>query len=559
MKISDYLHKEPWKRRVSPDYKPELPTNATFYDFPDAALMGGANVRFLTQSDFLNELSPAAREINNKYWSAKPIKSYVEVTDENGDPVIDPKTGKQKKEIRIVGFEDMETTRCCLARRFAIAKASHAAADGYWIGNESKNMKETFDQLLSWKDSSGLDTAYFEAVLSLRQTCDAAIYLYTSGGNIEYKVFSYLYGDELFPRFDENRKPLLARKYVLNGKLAVDIYKAGSVETWVQSLDNIKDKSWLSKISGWVRGGIDFVSGKKSEDGWTCIASTDSQITSELNQCIYFRVPDLATGDVEEEIRSWERATSYIAEAMKSDAFPDKFVKSTKIKELPNSNAHGRIYGATGTVEELKVADVKTIDSGDMSNIATVNIKTKMDNILHGSMSVIIEPEILKSGADSSSALRLMFTSEIQCAQEFWVHIAPGVRYMTEVFKYLVAKVEKDEKFAMLRTSVGQNIWVPQNTSEKVENTTKLVYAGILSRDSARSEMDMQYPDDDKRVISDLDADTYRKTYQALKAQADAKREFGDLLDSTSTKTDDTDDKESTDTVDNRSVTKTAE
>lgn len=529
MNIGEHLHKEYWYRRISSDSPmPPLPANSDYYvdtrqDKP------GERFRRMTTSDFLNEIDAGAHEINSQYWSMRPVKAPVDVLDADGNPVKDAQ-GRVKTEMVIVGFEDMETTRCALQRRFAIAKANHSAQKGFWIGNESRQYKDLFADLLSWRDTLGMKTAFFEAVLSLRQTCEAAVYLYQSGNTLQYKVFSALYGDTLFPDYDENRNPILYRLYTLRGKQAVDIYACGYVETWIQGDkedDSEASLSWWQKFSGWFAKGLDWKSTVKSEDGWRRLSHKEAQISSELNQVIYFRVPDLATGCVQEEIESWERAMSYVAEAMKSDAFPDKFVKATKIKSLPNAEAHGRVYAVEGDADSLKSADMKTVDPGDMSNIATVNIETKMKSILQGSMSVIIEPEILKSGADSSSALRLMFTSEIQDAEAFWVLIAPQVRYMVEVFKALVAKIEGNGDFTKIRTSIEPITWIPQNTAELVENTCKLAYAGIISKEDAASEVDLQYPDGMETIRKEAEDELYRKTYIPLKAKADAEKKFG--------------------------------
>lgn len=529
MNIGEHLRKEYWYRRISPDAPiPPLPANNDYYvdtrqDKP------GERFRRMTTSDFLNEIDAGAHDINSKYWSMRPVKAPIDVLDADGNPVKDA-SGRVKTEMVIVGFEDMETTRCALQRRFAIAKANHSAQKGFWIGNESRQYKNLFSDLLSWRDSLGMNTAFFEVVLSLRQTCEAAVYLYQSGNTLQYKVFSALYGDTLFPDYDEKRNPILYRLYTLRGKQAVDIYACGYIETWIQG-DKDEDSevslSWWQKFSGWFAKGMDWKSTMKSEDGWRRLSHKETQISSELNQVVYFRVPDLATGCVQEEIESWERAMSYVAEAMKSDAFPDKFVKATKIKSLPNAEAHGRVYAVEGDADSLKAADMKTVDPGDMSNIATVNIDTKMKAILQGSMSVIIEPEILKSGADSSSALRLMFTSEIQDAEAFWVLIAPQVRYMVEVFKALVAKIEGNGDFTKIRTSIEPITWIPQNTSELVENTCKLAYAGIISKEDAASEVDLQYPDGMETIRKEADEELYRKTYIPLKAKADAEKQFG--------------------------------
>lgn len=527
MNINEHLRKQYWKRRVNADTEVPTPVNNRYY-VDDAFTTTGEFFRNMTNADFLNEIECGAHDINSKYWSMRPIKTWVEVKDDEGKPIIDA-NGKTKKELKIIGFENMETTRCSLPRRFAIAKASHAAANGFWLGNSSNKHKDIFQNLLDWKDTMGLDAALFEVVLSLRQCCDAALYMYQEGNTLTYKVFSYLYGDELFFDFDEKRRPRVWRRYSLRGKNTVDIFSAGNdgFQTWVQ--DDLAEttaengKTWWQKFKYWFKNADKAV----SEDGWRRIARSDSQIGENLCQCVYFRVSDIASGCVADEIASWERMASYIAESTKSTAFPDKFVKATKIKNLPSADTHGRIYGVEGSVDELKAADMKTIAPADMSNIAEFTMKTKMDSIMHGSMSVIIEPEILKSGADSSSALRLMFTSEIQDAQAFWVSIVSEVRYMVEVFKALVAKIEKNSEYTDIRTSIEQKIWVPQNTSETVDNTTKLVYAGILSKKDGASEVDLQYPDSEKTIAQEQMDELYRKTYIPLKAKAKAEKDFG--------------------------------
>ena len=527
MNINEHLRKQYWKRRVNADTEVPTPVNNRYY-VDDAFPTTGEFFRNMTNADFLNEIECGAHDINSKYWSMRPIKTWVEVKDDEGKPIIDA-NGQTKKELKIIGFENMETTRCSLPRRFAIAKASHAAANGFWLGNSSNKHKDIFQNLLDWKDAMGLDAALFEVVLSLRQCCDAALYMYQEGNTLTYKVFSYLYGDELFFDFDEKRRPRVWRRYSLRGKNTVDIFSAGNdgFQTWVQ--DDLAEtteengKTWWKKFKYWFKNADKAV----SEDGWRRIARSDSQIGENLCQCVYFRVSDIASGCVADEIASWERMASYIAESTKSTAFPDKFVKATKIKNLPSADTHGRIYGVEGSVDELKAADMKTIAPADMSNIAEFTMKTKMDSIMHGSMSVIIEPEILKSGADSSSALRLMFTSEIQDAQAFWVSIVSEVRYMVEVFKALVAKIEKNSEYTDIRTSIEQKIWVPQNTSETVDNTTKLVYAGILSKKDGASEVDLQYPDSEKTIAQEQMDELYRKTYIPLKAKAKAEKDFG--------------------------------
>ena len=94
-------------------------------------------------------------------------------------------------------------------------------------------------------------------------------------------------------------------------------------------------------------------------------------------------------------------------------------------------------------------------------------------------------------------------------------------------FKYLVAKVERNPDIAELKISVGQNIWIPANRGEQVDQTTKMLYAGIISQENARHELDLQYPGDVEMVRKEAEEKLYRETYVPLKAKAEAASDFG--------------------------------
>lgn len=60
-----------------------------------------------------------------------------------------------------------------------------------------------------------------------------------------------------------------------------------------------------------------------------------------------------------------------------------------------------------------------------------------------------------------------------------------------------------------------------------VDNTCKLAYAGIISKEDAASEVDLQYPDSTETIRKEAEEELYRKTYIPLKAKYDAAREYG--------------------------------
>lgn len=499
--ISSHLQKDFWVRRVTADggkYAPQ--SNSVGYrQTMQNALF--ANYRNLTQDDFMNEIESSAHVINSKFMSRRPIYGPTGRKDKDG-----------KEEWAIVGHDDLETVALGLQKSIALKKASHFAADGFWIANESKN-DEAFEKLMSWKDSVALNTAYMEVVSSCFQTGDAAIYLYQSGDDIYYEVFSFLKGDRLYPSITENGENAIYRQYSLRGRMAVDIFTETKRETWVKLDETELKGGFFKNILDTLKGG----NKEKSEDGFTLISRYSAQVGSGLNQCIYFRIPDIPSGPAQSSIEALERATSYISEEVKGSAFPILFLKSEKIVNLPPTKNNSKILGVKGTSESIKNSDAKYLTPPDASNIATTNIKTLTDNILRSTMSVFIEPDILKAGADSSTTIKILFAPEIQWCQNMWIHFSKPVKQMVNVFKQLVGKVEgQTTVFSGMRVSIGQNIWIPQNETERIKQELDQVYARVKSRRSAMQDIGNQHLSDYELIRKEWEEEV------AIKKQATA-------------------------------------
>lgn len=523
MEINSHLKKQFIRRRIVGDTMPKPPSNAEYYYYPNGR--SDPNFQYLTQEDLKREIESSAHDINSHYQSTRPIKELhtFEDVDENGNKV-------KRNEWIVTGYDKLETTRFGYQKRFATVKTAHMAADGFWIAQEgldkSDKARENFECLNSWKSSAGLDTMWLEIVSSCNETTDAGVYLYaTSDGRIEYKVYSY--DDEylICPDVDENRNPVYYVLYSIKGKNAVDIFTVDGVSTWVSDIskeDEI-DKPWWDKVKNWFKTSRHEI----SEDGWIKVNSKESQVPKGMGQFFYFKIPDIPSGIAQLEIEAAERSASFIAEGVKSATFDTLFVKAPSIDSLPPIGSHGSVLAVKGDIESLKAADAKRLAPSDISNVATIDQKTKKDAILHSTMSVIVEPDILRSGADSSSAMRLCFVSEIQWCQVQWKYYYKTLCNLMHCFKYLVAKVEGRPELASVRISVGQNIWVPTNRGELVDQTTKLLYAGMISAESGAQEIDLQYPNDMERIEREQEAKIYRDTYIKLKAEAQARKDFG--------------------------------
>lgn len=487
MNISSNFKKDPWVRRIHPDrfktnyspnYKPVLG-----YTYQRAFIQ-------LTQDDFLNELSPDAHPINSRYMSTRPVYGPTGKKDKDG-----------KEMWAIQGYDDVEVVSLGWQQQIVSNKIAHLSNNGFWTASETMD-EEAYGNLMSWFDYLGLKDAYREAVYYTERTGDAAIYLYQSGEKqIDYQVWSYEKGDTLYPHIDEDGNPVMYRQYFVDNKEMVDVISVKSYQTWmkVDSTD-LKSEEKLS-LPARIKKLFENKTQTKSEDGYVLLRQKDTQVGNDLNQVIYFRVPDVSWGPAQQSIESLERAASYVAEEVKTSAFPMLFVKSEKVINLPPSATNGKTLAVKGTADSLKASDAKMLTPPDSSNIATLHINELRDNIIRSTMTSIIEPEILKQGADSSTSIKILFRPETEWAQQRWMFYAKPVRQLVEVCKRLVGKVEGQiQRYGDLRVSVGVDPWVPNNRQEEVKIILDQVYARTMSRESAMKELENQHIGDYERT-----------------------------------------------------------
>lgn len=534
VRIEDKLKKEYWRRRIHPDAKRRrrIPYASTYYVEPNLPSDSG-DYLLLTQEDLMREVEPSAHVINSDIMSTRPVYDVreVEIKDENGN-VIDTQS-----EWYIREFDEVETVRFGWQKRIDLSKAAYVGGGNVWICHEDMN-HENGELLSSWKDIIGLNMAWQEVVKSCFLTGDGAVYLYRTGNTLTYEVFSYLKGDTLFPDYDDERRPILYRLYTLRGRKAVDIYACDYIETWVQ--DGTADKSdkeqekmrnWWQRFGGWFAKGLDWNSTKLSDDGWRRLVHKDTQISKDLNQVVYFRIDDCPHGAAQMEIEALERASSFVAEGVKSTSQPILFVKAADIENLPEQDSHGKTIGVKGTMDELRAADAKYLGVPDVSNIATIDLANKKESILRTTLSTEITPDIFKSGADSSAAMSLLFTDEVIWGKNMMVQLYPQLRYLVEVFKALVDKVEeKGGVIARMRTSCGVDFYLPRNEAERLKMELDQVYSKTKSRKAAMSDIGNSHPEDYKQIMEEWREELDLKSRVPAVAKAQVEEQYGESV-----------------------------
>lgn len=517
--ISEHLIKDYWLRRITPDSGLKASHSMSDVRYRQLFNIGaGTQYQELTQEDLMNEIYPSAHGIMSDTLSTRPV--YRPTGEKN-------EQGQEKWEID--HFDDVEQVALGIQHTLAFKKASYFAAKGFWISNEQRG-DEKFKRFMSWKDYAGLMTAYLNVVQSCFTTGDGAIYIYANGSEIEWKVFSRNNGDILYPDEDENRNPELYREYIYKGKRAVDRFTTEYRETWVQDNTNDRVANTNQQPNG-LQKMLDIAkkdNRELSSDGWRLIDRKPNQSGNDRLQVVYYRISDIPSGVVQSCIETLERALSYVSDEVKATAFPMLFMKSGGVKSLPALDAHGKVIVATGDAETVKNSDAKYLTKQDMSNIATINIKELWNNIVHSTLSVFVEPEILKQGSDSSTTIRILFHPEEMWCQNMWSQFYKSNRQLIEIFKRLVGIVEGDPiGYSQLRLSIGLDVWLPQNENEIVDRATKLVYAGLLSQENGANEVGLDYLGDMEKVRKESEDKLFRENYIPTMAKMQAEKEYG--------------------------------
>ena len=492
MNISDYINvakKKLWLRRV-------------VSDSPDG---NGYEMKVMTQDDFLNEVCSAAHKINSPMMSRRPVYGPTEEKDKNG-----------KTKWAIVGYDNIETVPVSKQEEIISKKISHFAADGFWTASESDD-EDAFTTLMSWADTVGVKTAFIDVIRSTFRTGDGAVYLYQTDDPddpIQYEVYGYEEGSTLYPQVDFNGRKSLARKYKFNTHDAVDIFTPDKIETWMMLDEQMEDYRMF------VPEGTD---PEKSDDGYVLVRSKEAQ-AGNLCQCIYFRVSDIPTGPVQPQIEKLEDGKTYVGEHLKGTAMPILFLKSEKTTSLPPSNLANKAIGVKGTSDSLAHSDAKWLIPPDASNIADLHLDGLENDIRDGAMSVKIDPEVIKQGSDSSATMRILYSPEIQWAQIHWPEIFKSVKQMMLVFKALVGKVEGDvARYSKMRISVGQSIFIPQNSAEALKMELDQVYARTKSRKAAMQDIPNSHKGDYEQIAKEWEEELTMKA----EAPAAAKAKYG--------------------------------
>lgn len=481
MKISDYIKKPLWYRNVytKGSEAPQTVLNNAFVpSYP--MTLDKSKKQILSQTNFLNELSPSAHEIySTTIRSLRPKYRY----------------DKPTQKLVLNGYEEVE--RIAMPFEYSIRenKTAYCFGNEIWFGNEGgEATAEKMSRFKSWWNSANMKACISSMGSHLFGTADAAVALYIEDGEIKYKVFGYEDGDNIYKTYeyvDGKRMSVGVRMFESGGLPCVELYKSDVVELWVNS-----KKDDAEKVFGRVVGEI-------SEDKWILVSRTSHGFSRA--PFVYFRERDVPWGIVQDLCNKFDKLLSDLVESGRFFFNPYLFLKGGATS-LPNVDFQGRAFASTDPQ-----GDAKILEPPNASSMLEAAFSKITRAILDGTKTVFIHHEDLKGQNDSGAYLRMLCFPEIQWANNFYPHIDMQMKELFFIFLEAVGLVENTGPFSY-RDLVGRFNYqftpcIPQNLLEEATIINNSFTSGTLSRLTVTEEHPLANPQEMAR----LEADDKRK------------------------------------------------
>ena len=172
MKISDYIKKPLWYRNVytKGSEAPQTVLNNAFVpSYP--MTLDKSKKQILSQTNFLNELSPSAHEIySTTIRSLRPKYRY----------------DKPTQKLVLNGYEEVERIAMPFESSIRENKTAYCFGNEIWFGNEGgEATAEKMSRFKSWWNSANMKACISSMGSHLFGTADAAVALYIEDGEIK--------------------------------------------------------------------------------------------------------------------------------------------------------------------------------------------------------------------------------------------------------------------------------------------------------------------------------------------------------------------------------------
>lgn len=447
MTINDILLKEPFTR-IIPSAIP----------YGDSAITDGRMIqvhnpkdiyRTVSQSLFLQEYFVTGHRIFNDVYYPNRIKQS-----EDGETYI--------HEVERVGipFQKVIVTK----------RLAHLCGNNIEFSAPGNRDEVSFTQFKEGWIDKNMEIAFFKSAKSEMITGDCAFCGYMdSRGKFNYRIFSYLNGDILYPHLHPITGEIstFGRRYSQvdeNGDSVpyLDVWDEKYVVTYRKASEN-----FLANLKRKMFGGEDWIEVERYVHGFPFVPVTYHR---SANGPAWSFVQDL--------IDKLELAISHLAENNKAYAFRILFLKGDNIDVKYDSD------GLPNTIMADEASDARFLEKADVASSFDSQIKWYLQWIFMGSFTVM--PPEVKSGDLPGVAIKLIYSPAVEQAMEEAMEWDGYIDGMTRIFKYGYGReIKKAAQFDNM-TVRGEIIpYVHQNTSEIVNILNSSVLAGTLSQRTA--------------------------------------------------------------------------
>ena len=496
MKISDYAKKPLWYRNIYTKGSEQLPsvisnTNVSSYPMQ----LDKSKKTILSQSNFLNELSPSAHEVySTRVRSLRPKYKYV----------------RETNEFELKGYEDVERIAMPLESSIRDNKTAYCFGNDLWFGNEGGDKaSDKMARFKSWWNAANMKAALSYMGHHLFGTADAAITLYIEDGSIKYKVFGYEDGDNVYKTYEfvgGKRSSVGVRLFEVEGFESIELYKQSETELWTRA-----EASDAENVFGNILG-------EKSEDGWLLVSRTSHGFSRA--PFVYFREKDVPWGVAHDLCSKFDLLVSDLVESGRFFFNPYMFLKGGATS-LPSTDFQGRVFGSTSPD-----GDAKILEPPNASSMLDVAFSKITRAILDSTKTVFIHHEDLKGQNDSGAYLRMLCFPEMQWAENFYPRIDKSMDELFLLFKEAVGMVEENQplEYRGLMFSYKFTPCIPQNLLEEATIINNSLSAGSMSRQTATEEHSLANPQEMERLEADdkRKEDAAQRTADRQKAAAEA-------------------------------------
>lgn len=435
----------------------------------------------VTQDDFLDELYNTSHNIH-----CFDFKSHRQrlIMDEKGEARYE--------------FQDYHKSSLSWQYYIRRTKASIAGGNDPKFFNESKGpvADKILQQIRTKWDTTGLTYALHNMFTSLYGTADAAVveYYRASDRQIIKKVFSYENGDELnFVKnpFNPYDNGVGVRGFWYEGLHFIELWTDKDVQIWVD--DTNCNRTGENK-HGYEALGLKKVGRNgRSEDGWVRVFQENHGMG--INPFTYVRRKGPVWQPAQTVIEDLEGQLSDIIESGKLFFHPILFGDSPIISAPAIDNLH-KFFGA-----KEKGAKMEFLQPPQISSAFEFTYNKLIREIMDSTSTVLLHPEELKGQNDSASYLQLLYWPETQYAESVYAEIHEQLDHIFQVHKKCVGlAVGNDSDYSSFEFTWELTPRIPENDATKADTLTRLVGAGLKSKETAIEEVITNTPHEKQRI-----------------------------------------------------------